>query len=190
MPEDLEDLINAEIVHRGEIKPPDIQPGMGVKYFPGRMSKKYRWANVTRVELKNELWWVYLIDSGDSSEKGNVRYKLPEKFKNPVPMDNAQFDIWYQDSNVNVGETVQLRVRDGPSLLSRMFYTILKKPRQDTREVVARVLTAADVAQDPFVYLSNFDGTEIYVARLSDLPENIRKGNGSSRNRILEFQKS
>ena len=193
----LEDRVNAEIVRKGKTQLPDIQPGMQVRYdcriredieFPrfgysDRFSDKVlsvfeffseimrgkehlAVAIATKVNLKKNSWEIYLVDE---LSHGNWETRLPSNFQNPAYKKKIKFIDWDTVPQIQAGETFELTVKDKPSLAKRI-YNLLKEKQPETKKVVARVLTQADLAYNPFVYLSNLEGTEIYVARLSDLP--------------------
>lgn len=200
MPDKLEDKVNAQIVRKGKTPIPDVSPGMLVKYIwrgpeaeddTDRLLRnidlrhslnpfkklfyfiyrninwhnRHSYATVTKVSLNGNSWDVYLAHFWDRRWM-DLSESLPSSFKNPASFDKVQFTDWETTPQIQAGETFEFTVRDKPNLIARLS----RNASPETRKVVAKVLTQADLADNPFVYLSNLDGTEIYVARLSDLP--------------------
>lgn len=177
-------VYNAEIVHRGRLTLPDVEPGLIVLYTWKALPKKHihpfrsslvdrvrsfvpvdhqEYALVQQVTLEDGLWKVYLLPhyeiGGDS---------LPENFRNPVLAETVRTQARKYPTQVQPGDTLEISVVES-TLVQKLREKYDHVERGRVKKIVAKVITQASLAENPFVYLSNGDETEFYRARLSDL---------------------
>jgi ATP-dependent Clp protease ATP-binding subunit ClpX len=127
-------------------------------------------ATVTRVELQKGKWQVYLTPNEWTYHIG---HRFPRGFQNPVAAHTIAV-VGNRDQTPQVlgGETVEIAVEYKPGFFHHLLRNGFVLP--EVKTVQARVVTQADLADDPFVYLTNVQGNELYVARLSSLPIETR----------------